>query len=708
MISLKCTVCGGDMIPNGEVGVCDSCGRKVALAGLTDDRKIENRNRANEARLKQDYSAAERAWSRIVADEPDSPEAHWNLAISRYGVDYIWDDLTGEFYPAMNRVQFEKFTDDPDYRAAVRYADENGLVYYMEEGQRLEELRERLLTLVKDEQGYDVFLCGGSQMASGWNSAAPGGSQGNSKDAQAVLGSGFDGDYMAEIDRELSAKGLRVFYGREALAGIPKQEQEPYIFSALYTSRVMILFGSAAEQLSELSVKNEWSRYLALMEQDDRKYLIPAYAHMRPEFFPDEIPAREAIDLTASGSMMDLVRGVLRFTGKDNAAGSYAEVLRIKQLMAEELKNQNFREVLRLGREGTEIAPDDADIWYYLFFGENRISSEMELSDKVINWMDSRSFTRAYELSTRQRRTVLERVKTVWEEYQQRLSQDKQLAEDEKAVRAKSAETAARARTMMMRGFYQEAFHLLTDNVMATEEIADLRDDAELGCEYEKIDKENYLMDMLDREKPHALKKFLSQSAPLRKGSILPLHALSGLLGAAMMAMLYYFGFSSGTIEYGQPEILLNSCRIFGPAVFVFSVYAGIVQRMGGTVWFAFHPIVLVMVVVIDVLHFIFLPFLVEELLSELFGISPKVLYLILMILFLIVTVIAVHDIPCQSRLRRKRCTNYYSKEIAPVEKRCTEAYRKKYERLTSYGPLNRLTTVWDKYKMSKEEEEDE
>lgn len=670
MVALKCSVCGGNILPEGNIGICDSCGRKISLAGLSDDRLIENRNRANEARIKQDYSAAERAWSRIVADEPDSAEAHWNLLLSRYGIDYAWEDLTGEFYPVMNRVRWEILTDDPDYRAAVQCADDNSLVYYMDEGKRLEKLRERLLTRVKDEPAYDVFLCTGDTGSAG-------------------------GDYAAEIYKELTAKGLRTFYGKEALAGIPKTEQEPYIFSALYTSRVMVLFASAAEQLTDVAVKNEWSRFLTLMEQNSRKYLIPAYAHMRPEFFPDEIPAREAVDLTASGSMMDLVRGVLRFTGKDNTEGSYAEAVRIKQRMAEELKKKNFREVIHLGREGTEIAPDEADIWYYLFLGENQAATEEELTGKTINWMDSRSFTRAYELGTRQRRAVLDRVKAGWEAYQQRLMQDRQFAEDEKAAREKVAQTASNAKTMMMRGAYGEAYRLLTDNVTATEEIARLRDDADLGREYEKIDKNTYLSDMLDKEATGKVKKFQSMAAPLKRGCWILWNAKVSLVGALMMAFLYYSGFTNGTVEYGNFEVMTEVCRIFGPIVFGLGVAAGICGGMLEALPYTMY------IIIGDVIHYIFLSFVVEELFDE----SAKTLYLMLMGLFVIVALVAIHDIPGQSKRRWKRCTDYYSKQIAPLEQKYIEAYRKKYAALTSYGPLGKLTTLWDRNKIPNEDD---
>ena len=566
----------------------------------------------------------------------------------------------------MNRMHWERFTDDPDYRLAIQYADENALVFYLKEGKHLEEIRERMVSLVKDEPAWDVFLCVSDTMA------------------------GEDRAYAAEIQKELSAKGLRVFYGREALTGIPKPEQEPYIFSALYTSRVMVLFASAAEQLSDVSVKNEWSRFLSLMEQDSRKYLIPAYAHMRPEFFPDELPAREAVDLTVSGSMMDLVHGVLRFAGKDNSDASYAEILRIRKNMEAELKKGNFQEVVRLGKEGTALAPDDADLWYLLFFGENQITSEQELSEKAINWMDSRSFTRAYELAARQRRTGLDKVKVNWQRYQERLLKDRRFAEDEKKAKVKTAQTASKARALMMKGLYQDAYKLLQDNVTATQEIVALRDAAALGCECGKIDTVNYLSDTLNRNHPMEMKKLRSFSATMGKNGILPWDAKICLIGLLMLTLVYLYGFILGSVESGILKIPVALCSLIGPVL----VFLGCFSRTCGSMKKAFqrHKI---LPYFIAMFHLSQLEKMAE---AEFGGLSEKVFYLILLLVALVFVMIALHDIPCQSGSAGRRSLEYYSKVIAPLEKSYIDAYKKKYEALVPYSPLPELTTVWDKY----------
>lgn len=137
----------------------------------------------------------------------------------------------------------------------------------------------------------------------------------------------------------------------------------------------------------------------------------------------------------------------------------------------------------------------------------------------------------------------------------------------------------------------------------------------------------------------------------------------------------------------------MDICRIFGPIVFLLGVVSGICD---GKILEAIH-VAAVQILIADVIHYIFLPFIVEELFSR----STETLYLILMIIFLILALVAVHDIPCQSKARWKRCADYYSKIVAPLEKKYTEAYKKKYEALASYAALDELTTIWDKCKIS-------
>lgn len=51
MTTLKCKICGGNIVLTGEShGVCDSCGNEVTLPRIDDDKRADMYNRGNRFR----------------------------------------------------------------------------------------------------------------------------------------------------------------------------------------------------------------------------------------------------------------------------------------------------------------------------------------------------------------------------------------------------------------------------------------------------------------------------------------------------------------------------------------------------------------------------------------------------------------------------------------------------------------------------------
>ncbi|MBR4033825.1 MAG: InlB B-repeat-containing protein, partial [Clostridia bacterium] len=64
------------------------------------------------------------------------------------------------------------------------------------------------------------------------------------------------------------------------------------------------------EYFNAVWVKNEWSRYLALIKTGAKKLLIPAYKDMDPYDLPEEFSHLQAQDMSKLGFMQDLIRGI--------------------------------------------------------------------------------------------------------------------------------------------------------------------------------------------------------------------------------------------------------------------------------------------------------------------------------------------------------------------------------------------------------------
>jgi len=72
----------------------------------------------------------------------------------------------------------------------------------------------------------------------------------------------------------------------------------------------MVVLGTKPEHFNAVWVKNEWSRYLALIKNGAKKMLIPAYRDMDPYDLPEEFSHLQAQDMGKLGFMQDLIRGI--------------------------------------------------------------------------------------------------------------------------------------------------------------------------------------------------------------------------------------------------------------------------------------------------------------------------------------------------------------------------------------------------------------
>ena len=79
----------------------------------------------------------------------------------------------------------------------------------------------------------------------------------------------------------------------------------------------MVVVTTRAEYVNAPWVKNEWSRYLALIRQGEDKVLIPAYRDMDPYTLPEELASLQAQDMGKLGFMQDLLEGIHKFLRRE-------------------------------------------------------------------------------------------------------------------------------------------------------------------------------------------------------------------------------------------------------------------------------------------------------------------------------------------------------------------------------------------------------
>ncbi|MCR4594270.1 MAG: toll/interleukin-1 receptor domain-containing protein, partial [Clostridiales bacterium] len=121
-----------------------------------------------------------------------------------------------------------------------------------------------------------------------------------------------------DLYHQLTQEGFKVFFSRITLEDKIGTAYEPYIFAALNSAKVMVVLGTKPEYFNAVWVKNEWSRFLALVkESNGKKMLVPAYRDMDPYNLPEEFSHLQAQDMSKLGFMQDLIRGIKKITGAD-------------------------------------------------------------------------------------------------------------------------------------------------------------------------------------------------------------------------------------------------------------------------------------------------------------------------------------------------------------------------------------------------------
>ncbi len=288
----KCKMCGGtiEFEQGATVGVCDSCGTRQTLPKTRDDVIANLFNRANNLRLKCEFDKAEQVYEKIVQQDDSEAEAHWGIVLCKYGIEYVEDPKTFQRIPTCHRTLFEAVTSDPDYLAAVDYSDVSQQSLYESEARAIDRIQRDILTIVKNEKPFDVFICYKETDENGKRTV--------------------DSTLANEIFFQLTREGFKVFYSAITLEDKLGQEYEPYIFAALNSAKVMLVVGTKQEYFNAVWVKNEWSRFLKLMKNNKAKMLIPCYRDMDAYDLPEEFAHLQAQDMSKIGFIQDLIRGI--------------------------------------------------------------------------------------------------------------------------------------------------------------------------------------------------------------------------------------------------------------------------------------------------------------------------------------------------------------------------------------------------------------
>ena len=365
MAVFKCKMCGADLDVTAEqyITECEYCGTKQTVPTSRDENLRTLYNRANNLRVACEFDKAAEIYEKIVRSDEEQSEAYFGLVLCKYGIEYVEDPRTFKRVPTCHRCSYDVASLDPDFKSAIKYAHDTQRELYEAEVKRIDELQREIIARVTDGDKYDVFICYKETDESGRRT--------------------HDSVIANDIYHELTDAGLRVFYAAITLEGKLGSAYEPIIFSALNTARVMLVIGTRPEYFNAVWVKNEWSRFLRLMDADRSRLLIPCYRDMDAYDMPREFAHLQAQDMSKIGFINDIVRGINKVVSnrkqeKDATRGGVyqtnanADNITMRAKLA--LEDKEYSDAISFAEQALNVDATIAEAYLVKFLAENKVT----------------------------------------------------------------------------------------------------------------------------------------------------------------------------------------------------------------------------------------------------------------------------------------------------------------------------------------------
>lgn len=289
--ALNCRCCGGVLTVDSAMCVCRYCGATNFISD-TANKYINQLNRANKLRQEKEYDNAIRIYDNILSENVATADILWLRTLCEYGIEYVPDPISNKYFPTLHRIKDESILNYHSYQDALQLCDDKQRAILETEAAEINRIQTDYLEIAKNEAPYDVFIC----------------YKETDEDTKTTT---EDVQYCTKLYDILTNDGFKVFFARVTLQDKLSVDYEPYIFAALKSSSAMAVIGSKSEYFTATWVKNEWSRFLKLMETDSDKQMF--FACDDPEELPRAFSLKQAQLLSDPNAMENLAKNIERY-----------------------------------------------------------------------------------------------------------------------------------------------------------------------------------------------------------------------------------------------------------------------------------------------------------------------------------------------------------------------------------------------------------
>lgn len=275
-----CKTCGGNLKKIGTYYACEFCGNRWE-ADIADDVNAVKRANAWETLRNGDFEEAEALFDEIIIEQPKNYEAYWGKSLSSACITYVTDLNECKKVPTCNNITEDSFADNKFVLKAIELAPENIANEYKNQAKYIDKIRVEWLEKARKEPDYDVFI--------------------SYKDSDKENGIERTQDSIDAQDlyNALTEEGYKVFFSRISLRDKVAEQYEPYIFNAIKTAKVMIVFGEKVKYFSSTWIKNEWTRFKNRIEKKEKhpNSLVVVYKDIDPNDLPVILKSRQCLNM---------------------------------------------------------------------------------------------------------------------------------------------------------------------------------------------------------------------------------------------------------------------------------------------------------------------------------------------------------------------------------------------------------------------------
>ena len=322
--ALKCKNCGEALNPESAVdgivrcAICDAVfimpkdeTSPVALSFLRQGEHDLDTGKFDEAFT---------AYSKASEYNPEEPEAYFGMALAEHGVRYLKDAVNDRLQPICHFVNGKKFSDSANYKKALSLATPSQAQEYERKCAEIDYIREEFENIKSSGTDYDCFICVKVTDEDGCRTT--------------------DYKHADDIYFELKGKGYKPFFSERELVGVAGADYEARILYALHSSECMLVVCSNESYLNTKWVKNEYARFLRLVNDEEKESDAVAivYGEKPIERLPGKKGKLQGIAINSLSAMERIVSFVDNHTPE--AKKRREEQARRKQDENEELRRQ--------------------------------------------------------------------------------------------------------------------------------------------------------------------------------------------------------------------------------------------------------------------------------------------------------------------------------------------------------------------------------